>query len=75
MLEDLVSRDPTAFLDAIESEAAASDQFAEVVAHATVIDVGGPGIDRFHQIQRRIRDQLGVQYWEGWLPLGEQQKD
>jgi hypothetical protein len=73
LLEDLVANHPAAFLDAIESETAASNRFSEVVAYSTVHEVGGPAIDRFHQIQRRMRDELGVSYWEGSLPFGENQ--
>jgi hypothetical protein len=71
LLEELVANNAPDFLDAIESEAAASDQFAEVVAYATVTEVGGPGIDRFHEIQRQVRDRLGVQSWQGLMPFSD----
>jgi hypothetical protein len=43
--------------------------FAELVAHATVHQVGGTAIDRFHALQRRLRDELGIAHWEGSMPI------
>ena len=70
LLEDLLDTHGAEFMDAIEAEAEASPRFAEAVAHADISEMGDPrAIERIRRLQRRLRDQLGVSYWEGWLPI------
>lgn len=69
LLEDLVGRYPLRFVEAIELEAARSDQFAELVAMAHTGDVAGPEIERFRELQRRVRDRLGIDHWQGLMPF------
>lgn len=58
-----------AFMDDIEAEAEVNSRFAEAVAYATVLDSRGPAIDRFHALQRQVRDRLGIEYFHGWMPF------
>ena len=70
LIEDLVADHASDVIDAIETRVAESRPFAELVAHATVHEVGGAAIDRFHALQRRLRDELGIAHWEGYMPIG-----
>jgi hypothetical protein len=69
LVEDFVSRHAEHFLEAIEREAAQSRTFAEAVAH---VDISGslmtPTVERFYELQRGVRERLGIDYWTGWLP-------
>jgi hypothetical protein len=69
-VEDFVSRHADQFLDAIESEVRVNRGFAEAVAHVDLSDVAlNPAIERFLALQSKVRGDLGISYWEGWLPL------
>jgi hypothetical protein len=73
LLEDLVAQHVAEFIEDIESEADSSQRFAEAVAYATVGDAKpGVALDRFHALQRRVRDRLGIDYWEGWEPMSHE---
>ena len=70
LVEDLVSLHGDEFLDVIEQEVGSSPAFAEAVAHMDISDLAlTPTVERFYALQGRVRKDLGIDYWQGWLPL------